>query len=498
MRTRTFACALAMMSALTACTETPSTRPSSAAASQAGAIAPSAAARTQPLSPDDLARRTIERRAVEAVIWGMPAVNFDLMYQAMARNTKGTFNQIAYWSRLPDWKIQTLTPNPDAIYFTPFTDTATAGPLVLEIPPADEGSITGTVMDAWQAPLEDVGPAGVDQGKGGKYVILPPDFRAKLPVDYIPLESDTYEGYALLRSIPKSGSDADVARAVAYGKRIKLYPLSQAASPPPTVFVDVVDVVYDSTIPYDLRFFQSLDRIVQAEPWLERDKAMIDPLKSIGIEKGAPFNPDQKRQDLLNDAAREAHAWLVARYEAESLSSPYYSGGHWARPGSRELFEGQATFFVKPGVYPVDVRGVTFSYAYFTPKHTDATAGSSYLLTIADTAGRLLDGATTYRLTVPANAPVRQYWSATVYDRATHAPIRNARWPSRSSQTPGLQKNANGSVDVYFGPRPPDGHESNWVPTNDGGGFEVLFRFYGPEKALFEKTWKLPDIEPTR
>ncbi|HXI27306.1 MAG TPA: DUF1254 domain-containing protein, partial [Vicinamibacterales bacterium] len=244
------------MSALTACTETPSTQSSSAAASQAGAIAPSAAARTQPFSPDDLARRTIERRAVEAVIWGMPAVNYDLMYQAMARNTKGTFNQIAYWSRLPDWKIQTLTPNPDAIYFTPFTNTATSGPLVLEIPPADEGSITGTVMDAWQAPLEDVGPAGVDKGKGGKYVILPPDFRAKLPADYIPLESDTYEGYALLRSIPKSGSDADVARAVAYGKRIKLYPLSQAASPPPTVFVDVVDVV----------------------------------------------NPDQKRQDLLNDA----------------------------------------------------------------------------------------------------------------------------------------------------------------------------------------------------
>jgi hypothetical protein len=96
---------------------------------------------------------------------------------------------------------------------------------------------------------------------------------------------------------------------------------------------------------------------------------------------------------------------------------------------------------------------------------------------------------------VPANVPVRQYWSATVYDRATHAPIRNARWPSRSSQTPGLQKNADGSVDVYFAPQAPASKESNWVPTNDGRGFEVLFRFYGPEKPLFEKTWTLPDIE---
>jgi hypothetical protein len=348
-------------------------------------------------------------------------------------------------------------------------------------------------MDVWQCALEDVGPAGVDKGAGGKYLIVPPGHEDELPGGYIPLPSDTYQGYALLRSIPKSGGEADVARAVAYGKRISVYPLSQAARPPATTFLDVVDIVYDSTIPYDLRFFESLNSIVQAEPWLERDKAVIDPLKSIGIEKGKAFDPAPRTKDVLSDAAREAHAWLVARYEASLSMQPFYEGGHWARPGSRELFEGQATFFAKPDVYPVDVRGVTFSYAYFTPKH--AGAGSSYLLTIADEDGQLLDGDTAYRLSVPANVPVKQYWSATVYDRATHAPIRNARWPSRSSQTPGLQKNAEGSVDVYFGPQAPSGKESNWIPTNAGGGFEVLFRFYGPENPLFEKTWRLPDIE---
>jgi hypothetical protein len=435
--------------------------------------------------------RLLQCRAVEAVIWSMPVVNYDLMFQAAVR-AKAEFNQVIYWSHLPDWKIQTLTPNPDAIYLTPFINTKAAGPMVLEIPPVDEGSITGTVMDVWQAALEDVGPAGVDKGKGGRYLILPPGYEDRLPAGYIPLPSDTYEGYALLRSIPKSGSEADVAKAVAYGKRVKLYPLSQAANPPQTTFVDAVDLVYDSTITYDLRFFESLNRVVQVEPWLERDKAMIDTLKSIGIEKGKPFDPDARTQEILNDAAREAHAWLVDRYEA-SFSSPYYEGGHWARPGSRELFEGQATFFAKPDVYPTDIRGVTFSYAYFTPKHLGT--GSSYLLTIADKNGRLLDGAATYRLAVPANVPVTQYWSATAYDRSTHAPIRNARWPSRSSQTAGLEKNADGSANIYFGPKPPAGKESNWIPTSTDGGFEVLFRFYGPEKALFDKTWQLPDIE---
>jgi hypothetical protein len=447
------------------------------------------------LTPAELDERMLHRRAVEAVVWGMPAVNYDLMHQAAVREAEGDFNQVIYWSRLPDWKIQTLTPNPDAIYLTPFTNTAEVGPIVLEIPPADAGSITGTVMDAWQCALEDVGPAGVDKGDGGKYLILPPGYKDTVPAGYIPLPSDTYEGYALLRSIPKSGSEPDVANAVAYGKRVELYPLSRATEPPATTFVDVTDVVYDATITYDLRFFESLDRIVQAEPWLERDKAMIDQLKSLGIEKGKPFDPDPRTQDVLNDAAGEAHAWLMARYEASLSSSPYYEGGHWARPGSRELFEGQATFFAEHDVYPVDIRGVTFSYAYFTPKRLGAAAGSSYLLAIADKAGRLLDGGMAYRLTVPTNVPVRQYWSATVYDRATHAPIRNARWPSRSSQTPGLQENVDGSVDVHFGPTAPAGKESNWVPTSADGGFEVLFRFYGPEKPLFERTWRLPDIE---
>jgi hypothetical protein len=448
--------------------------------------------RAQDFSAQDLARRTVERRAVEAVIWGMPAVNYDLMYQAMVRETKATFNQIVYWSRLPDWKNQTLTPNPDSIYFMPFFNTKEVGAVVLEIPPADEGSITGSIDDGWQAALEDVGPAGVDKGKGGKYLILPPGYAEKLPDGYIALPSDTYQTYALLRSILASGSEADIAKAVAYGKRIKVYPLSQAASPPPTVFVDAIDVVFDSTIPYDINFFQSLNRFVQYEPWLERDKAMIDQLKSIGIEKGKPFNPDPNTQMALNGAAREANAWLAARYD-DLFHPPYFESSRWAVPATPDLIEAFATHFAKPDSYPTDSRGRAYSMGFFSAKHLGA--GQFYLMTIKDKDGKDFDGSGSYRLTVPANAPVKQYWSATVYDRATHALIRDQKWSSRSSQNAGLQKNADGSVDVYFGPKAPAGKESNWVPTSASGKFEILFRLYGPEKPLFDKTWKLPDIE---
>ena len=250
--------------------------------------------------------------------------------------------------------------------------------------------------------------------------------------------------------------------------------------------------MFDSTIPYDLRFFQSLDRFVQYEPWLERDKAMIDQLKSIGIEKGKPFKPDPKTQITLNEAAREANAWLAARYD-DLFHPPYFETSRWAVPATPDLIEAFGTHFAKPDSYPIDSRGRAYSMGFFSAKHLGA--GQFYLMTIKDKDGKDFDGGGSYRLTVPANAPVKQYWSATVYDRATHALIRDQKWSSRSSQNTGLQKNADGSVDVYFGPKAQVGRESNWVPTSANGQFEVLYRFYGPEKPLFDKTWKLPDIE---
>ena len=274
-------------------------------------------------------------------------------------------------------------------------------------------------------------------------------------------------------------------------KRIKLYPFGQAANPPETVFLDAKDAVYDSTIPYDLRFFQSLDRFVQQEPWLTRDKAMIDQLKSIGIEKGKPFRPDEATRDTLNAAAGEAHAWLELKYE--TMFSPYYEGRQWAFPILPEVIGGLQSQFADPDSYPVDGRSVTYTIAFFSTKRSGI--GQYYLMTIKDKAGQPFDGGSTYRLTIPANAPVNQYWSATVYDRATHALIRDMARAGRSSQSPGLQKNADGSVDIRFGPLAQDGKDSNWVPTNTGGAFEVLFRFYGPLKPLFDKTWVLPDIE---
>ena len=446
---------------------------------------------TKRFTSTELAERAIHRRAVEAVIWGMPAVNYELMFRAMATKLGGGFNQILYWPRLLDWRNQTLTPNPDVIYLMPFINTKDSGPMVLDVPPADGGVFNGSVMNYWQAAMEDIGPGGVDKGKGGKYLILPPGYDvANVPPGYIAMASDTYQAYALVRSVLASGTAEDVAKAVKYARRLRLYPLSQAANPPETVFVDASGVLFDSTIPYDVRFFESLNRIVQAEPWLERDRAMIDSLKTIGIERGKPFKPDAKTKRILSAAILEAKALLE---DVTGKFDPFYSGSRWCFPVGEEMHQSVKSFFRSPDSYPVDARACLYTFAFFSAKH--AGEAQFYLLVDRDKSGRPLEGGASYRLRVPAKVPVTQYWSMTVYDRATHAFIRKAKCVGRSSQTPELQWNADGSVDLFFGPKAP-AKRSNWIPTDPKGRFEVLARFYGPQKALFDKkTWKLPDIE---
>jgi hypothetical protein len=81
----------------------------------------------------------------------------------------------------------------------------------------------------------------------------------------------------------------------------------------------------------------------------------------------------------------------------------------------------------------------------------------------------------------------------TAYDRSTHSLIRGLAHASRSSLTPGIQRNPDSSVEVFFGPECPLGKAANWVPTKTGRTFEICVRFYGPQPSLYDRSWRLPD-----
>ncbi|MCS5732459.1 DUF1254 domain-containing protein [Herbiconiux daphne] len=446
------------------------------------------------MTDSNVSERLITSRVVEAAIWGIPGVNSQAMLEAFTTAVGGGPNQLLFWPRPSDWTNQSLTPNTDALYLMPFYDTSETGPLVLEIPPADDGSIVGSVMDLWQTPLDEVGPAGRDAGQGGKYLLTPPGYKDTIPEGYLLLPSETFQGYALLRSIPASNSAADLDAAVAYMKRVRLYPLATDADGPSAdaPFVDGTGVIFDSTIPYDLRFFQSLDRIVQKEPWIDRDRRMIDLLASIGIRKGQPFAPNREHAERLLAGLADAREWLDQQYES---FSPFFPGTHWFLPGDPDLMRSWAVSWGDPDHYPADARGVIYYWGFSSLKHAGTGGHQLYTFTTRDNNGDPLHGADSHTLAVPPNVPAAQYWSVTAYDRATHALIREVPVASRSSLESGLAAADDGTVTIYFAPTAPDGFEGNWIPTRPDKDFELIFRFYGVEKAVGDGTWALPDVQ---
>ncbi|MFJ8228481.1 DUF1214 domain-containing protein [Streptomyces sp. NPDC094448] len=431
-------------------------------------------------------------RAFEAVVWGMPAVNYRLMYDAGSRPGTPGSNKIVWWPGLMDWQNQSLTPNPDVIYVMPFFDT-TNGPVVLEIPAAtDTCSINGSVMNYWQAAIEDVGSAGLDNGAGAKYLILPPGYTGIIPDGYTLLQSDTVQGYAMVRSTPTDHSPESIDAAVAYAEQVALYPYTPDGATGQTIRVSVLGKSFDAEIPYDDSYFATLNTLVQAEPWLERDRALIDTLSSLGITQGETYAPDQATLDILTTAIGDAKTWLDARYE-NLFTTPRWPGTHWSVPVLPELNTSTTNGFTLRSSYPLDDRGLAFTYAFFSPRHLGK--GQSYLMALADQNGDPLDGGQRYRLTVPKDVPVSQYWSLTAYDRGTHTFLRTDRLSSCSLDT-SLDLNEDGTVDLYLAPALPDGvKESNWITTLDSTGFEVMFRLYGPQQAYTDGTWTLPDLQ---
>lgn len=252
--------------------------------------------------------------------------------------------------------------------------------------------------------------------------------------------------------------------------------------------------MFDATIPYNEHFFELLNEMVQAEPWMDRDKVMINTLKAIGIEKGKAFNPDEKTKQLFKSASTETLSWLANYYE--TTYEPFYKGRHWFLPYSEDLVEANTSGYANPNTYPMDSRAVLYYCVFSGVKHPGA--GQFYLFNSRNKDGGILDGSKNYKLTVPSKVPVRQYWSVTAYDFATHGLIRDVPVADRSSLASDLKTNADGSVDIYFGPKSPEGKESNWIATKAGGRFELIFRLYGPDKSFFEKTWTLPDVEEVK
>jgi hypothetical protein len=443
--------------------------------------------RTASLAPEALARRTLERRAVEAVIWGMPIVSFDAMRQAFFRDAGARYGDICYCSKPADWRLQLTSPN-NSSYYVYLNLNTSDGPVVLDVPPAEGAGLFGSVNDAWQRPLADIGPAGEDQGKGGKYLLLPPAYDQPVPEGYVPVRCDTFNAYSALRAIAATMEGVDVAKAIGLVNRLRCYPLADASRPLESRYIDITGVLFDGIVRFDDRFFDRLAGMIDEEPVQRHDFAIMGQLVTLGIEKGQPFAPGAATRKLLKSAAEEAHALLI---EKATHVTPFWPGKQWGLHGG----VGKETHFsfVTDNRLAIDDRGTNFFVGCAPP--VKLGAATFYLGTHKDSTGVLLDGSHTYHLHLPPNVPASQFWAVTVYDSETQAFIRQSPRQSIDSYDTNARKNPDGSLDVYFGPRVPRGKDANWLYTASGKPWWTFFRFYGPQEAVLDKTWQLPDIE---
>jgi len=438
----------------------------------------------------DIEGQMLHRRAVEAAIWGMPLVGIRSFLTATRRDLGGDWNDIIYFSRPMVSRHGFLTANNQTPYVVASLSTR-QGALVVEIPPATaKAKLFGSFVDIWERPITDVGPKGADRGKGGKYLFLPPGYEGKIPEGYLVFRPCSYAVYVALRPVP--GAGASLEEVVAYGKRVRVYPLSQVHYPPPTRYIDAYPHKWDTLPKYDLSFYQLIAEVINEEPVQPRDLAMMGLLASLGIEKGKPFTPDERTRKILTAAVQEAHEYLQWMFEKHSFRK-YFPDRQWSVFNLPREQARTGWPFMTTNRMLVDLRANVYHFVTFMPKKPGAAAAVA--VTLYDAAGQPLDGQTTYRLRVPEKMPARDFWSVIAYSFATHGFIKGAQRVGISSLIlDQVDRNTDGSVDIYFSPQPPPGHERNWIQT--GERFWVGLRLYGPKKlALLTKCWSIGDLE---
>jgi hypothetical protein len=437
-----------------------------------------------------LHERMLHHRAIDTVVWAMPMLNFK-QYRDGHRALGVKQNDIAYHTKIQDWRYQTATPNNTTPYVAFFWNIED-GPIVVEIPPSADGvGIFGTLMDVWQRPIDDVGAKGRDKGNGGKYVLVPEGYQGVLLPKAYTYQQRTNNGFAILRAIIPDASQENIDKAAAFAKKIKVYPLAKANKPPRNKYIDVYGKNMEGTPVLDETIYAELNEIIQEEVVEEQNLAMMGMLNSIGIQKGKPFKPDAKAKKIYAAAAPEALQFMIEQYHRH-LNPWMYEGKKWRLLVPPGVVETDFSYEF-PGYFDYNGRGSSY-YAIISSVKNYGSA--TFYLDNAETAdGEWLDGSKNYKLLVPPNVPVKDFWAVSVYDLETASYIREMSKSSIDSSLPALKKNKDGSVDVYFGPKAPKGKDSNWIPTAKGRRFFLLFRFYGPKPEVFDKSWQLNDIE---
>lgn len=426
-------------------------------------------------------------RGVEVFLTAVPAASLEAMRAGSEVLGLHACNQVGIANELLGSGPLFLTGNTDTVYASAILDLERDGPTVVEIPP-DCGP--GTVNDAWFRFVIDMGKPGPDRGAGGTYLIVPRGYDGPRPDGWFVAESPSRINWLILRGLLDHGDPAVPTRTFRDGLRV--YPFSQADSPPETEFIPMSDGTFNTIHANDETFFDEIDAVIQREPVDVIDPETRGPLAAIGIVKGTPFEPDQRLRSILADSAAVANATARAiAFKTRDPNAYLYPDRTW----KTGFIGGDYRWLPDDGMRGRALDART-SFFYVATVNTPAMAlripgiGSQYAVTEHDDDGNYLDGARTYELTLPAHIPARDFWSIVVYDPQTRSELQTPQhFPSKNNVRDALVANDDGSITLTFGPTPPAGNTANWTQTVPGKNWFTILRLYGPLEPWFDKTW---------
>jgi hypothetical protein len=449
------------------------------------------------------------QRATQAYLWALPLINTLGMKHGSEKVFGAGYNVLPIWKKRLDAKTLVTTPNSDVIYAMSYVDLGKDGPLVMEAPPL----LQGILLDFWQRPIPvdggkffgDVGLAGPDAGKGGKFLILPPDYKGAVPEGYFVYRSGTYNVFIFLRGFYEDPKN--LTPAVAHLEKTRIYPLNGEAGARPMKFPDASGVPANMLPVSDGSAFDQLKRLVDSEGANLADSDSLGMLAAIGIIKDQPFAPDAHTRAILDQAARTGYKTSrVIGFEEKVSGKSYrmYSDRRWLNPfadGTHANPTGTLNLAwenVAGGYLDLDARLWMFTNYYsLSPGMVSKNPGKGamYVIGFTDGEGAPLVGGSSYRLSLPSNIPAANFWSVTLYEAENASGLANGQpFPSLGSRDKPAQ-NADGSTDLYLAPKAPKDKEGNWLATVPGRGYFTIIRLYGPTEAALNKSWKPGDLE---
>ncbi len=420
------------------------------------------------------------QRACQLYLWAIPIVSFAQWQYAHNVQLGAKNGQIVYFESYED-KLGGLTYNVTTPYALPFID-LTDGPWIAQMP---EGEIRGAAHDAWQIGISQI-------TEPGKYLFVGPGQEAPAGTKAEGFEvhhSPTNNLLLGIRLMPESGEER-----VALLEKVNIYPFSEKDNPRPRGYIRPEGKPWQGTAPRGMEHWERLADILNREPVFERDRLFMAMLKPLGIEKGQPFKPNERQTKVLTEAAFVGEAMAKANdfFNPRLEASHYVAGSRWeyatvSPPDQRwehyDALDGRAAWFYEAVTNDIAMHGQKTGW------------GQVYMATYQDHDGDWLDGGVNYVLHLPPNVPAEAFWSMTLYDVDTRCIIRNEQQIADRSSRMDLLVNADGSIDLYFGPDAPTGKEQNWIPTVAGKAWFPYFRLYSPKQEFLDKSWVLPDIE---